>query len=89
MLFTETLLLSMLLNAANALPATANPTDSDIFVKAGSFHAEIEGPATDQQGNLYAVNVGGAADSHKGTIGKVTPTGEVSLYLRLPSGNPV
>lgn len=87
MLFTETLLLTMLLNTATALPATANQADSEIFVKAGSFHAEIEGPATDQQGNLYAVNVGGAADSHKGTLGKVTPTGEVSLYLRLPTGS--
>lgn len=87
MLFTETLLLTMLLNAATALPATANQADSEIFVKAGSFHAEIEGPATDQQGNLYAVNVGGSADSHKGTIGKVSPIGEVSLYLRLPPGS--
>jgi sugar lactone lactonase YvrE len=87
MLMTQTLLFTALLTGTGAVPPPQPQADSEIFVKAGSFHAEIEGPATDQQGNLYAVNVGGPADRHKGTIGKVTPTGEVSLYLRLPTGS--
>lgn len=92
------LLLQMLI-ATNPLPAPASANQvnltpalqSETFVADGVFHAEIEGPAVDAAGNLYAVNfagnAGGSADSHKGTIGKVTPKGETSLYLRLPQGS--
>ncbi|RVT48202.1 SMP-30/gluconolactonase/LRE family protein [Rheinheimera sediminis] len=52
------------------------------FVADGVFHAAIEGPATDQNGYLYAVNYG-----VEGTIGKVSPEGEVSLALTLPKGS--
>lgn len=69
-----------------AVPAKTVP-DSQIFVPAGTFHAEVEGPDTDSSGNLYAVNFGGAGDEHKGSIGKVTPAGQASLYLRLPAGS--
>lgn len=74
---------------ASSMTALSNEpvTDSEIFVPAGTFHAEVEGPDTDSAGNLYAVNFGGAADSNKGTIGKVTPDGVASLWLRLPSGS--
>lgn len=91
------LLLLQLLIASQPLPATAPgpSTDkpsaamlkSETFVADGVFHAEIEGPAVDAAGNLYAVNFGGSADSHKGTIGKVTPQGQTSLYLTLPAGS--
>lgn len=74
------------LSGAPATKSTPRP-DSEIFVKAGTFHSEIEGPATDKDGNLYAVNFGGGADEHKGTIGKVTPAGNTSLFLRLPPGS--
>lgn len=73
-----------------AAAATLNsPTavHSETFVADGVFHAEIEGPAVDGEGNVYAVNFGGSADSHKGTIGKVTPHGQASLYLKLPQGS--
>lgn len=70
-----------------ACSVCATPPDSQIFAPAGTFHAEVEGPDTDNAGNLYAVNFGGAADSHKGTIGKVTPAGKASLHLRLPAGS--
>lgn len=63
------------------------PIQSEIFVADGVFHPEIEGPAVDAEGNLYAVNFGGKADSHKGTIGKVTPEGVASLHLTLPKGS--
>ncbi len=84
-------LLAMLLSACsstgNTPPAGSAVPDSQIFVPAGTFHGEVEGPDTDSAGNLYAVNFGGAGDEHKGSIGKVTPDGKASLYLRLPSGS--
>jgi sugar lactone lactonase YvrE len=61
--------------------ATALPDSTD-FVPDGVFHATIEGPATDKDGNLYAVNYG-----VEGTIGKVSTKGEVSLALTLPKGS--
>jgi len=61
--------------------ATTLPDSTD-FVPDGVFHATIEGPATDKDGNLYAVNYG-----VEGTIGKVSTKGEVSLALTLPKGS--
>lgn len=48
----------------------------------GGFTAGIEGPACDDKGNLYAVNY-----ARQGTIGKVTPEGECSIFLELPNGS--
>ncbi len=48
----------------------------------GEFTGGIEGPAVDRDGNLYVVNV-----YREGTIGKVTPEGEVSLFVELPEGS--
>ena len=73
--------------ADSAKGKTVNKADSRIFVPAGTFHGEVEGPDTDSAGNLYAVNFGGAGEEHKGSIGKVTPDGQASLYLRLPDGS--
>lgn len=70
-----------------AIKSEASPVDSQIFVPAGTFHGEVEGPDTDSAGNLYAVNFGGPGDEHKGSIGKVTPDGKASLHLRLPAGS--
>jgi gluconolactonase len=52
------------------------------FTTGGEFTAGIEGPAVDAAGNLYVVNV-----FKEGTIGKVTPQGEVSLFVALPVGS--
>lgn len=52
------------------------------FTPEGSFTEGIEGPATDYEGNIYAVNYG-----EDGTIGKVTPSGESSLFVKLPNGS--
>lgn len=49
------------------------------FTKEDEFTSGIEGPAVDEAGNLYAVNFG-----QNGTIGKVTPTGESSIFVKLP-----
>ena len=52
------------------------------FTEPGSFTSGAEGPAVDGNGNLYAVN-----SDHQGTIGKVTPTGEGSVFLELSDGS--
>jgi sugar lactone lactonase YvrE len=49
---------------------------------ANSFTSGAEGPAVDKDGNLYAVNY-----SKEGTIGKITPTGDSSLFIDLPNGS--
>jgi len=47
-----------------------------------SFTNGVEGPAVDKDGNLYAVNY-----HHQGTIGKITPSGEASIFVELPAGS--
>ena len=48
----------------------------------GGFTAGIEGPACDADGILYAVNY-----AHQGTIGRVTPEGDCSIFVELPEGS--
>ncbi|PCH75389.1 MAG: gluconolactonase [Flavobacteriaceae bacterium] len=52
------------------------------FSPENSFTNGIEGPATDPQGNVYAVNYG-----TQGTIGKVSPDGHMELFLTLPNNS--
>ncbi|MEO8766456.1 MAG: SMP-30/gluconolactonase/LRE family protein [Ginsengibacter sp.] len=47
-----------------------------------SFTAGVEGPAVDKDGNLYAVNY-----AKEGTIGKITPEGDSSIFIELPNGS--
>jgi gluconolactonase len=61
-------------------PLLPDPLHSDSFLPSG-FTAGIEGPACDASGNLYAVNF-----ARQGTIGRVTPDGEASVFLELPEG---
>lgn len=49
---------------------------------AGSFTAEIEGPACDRDGNIYAVSF-----ARKPTIGKVTPDGHGEVFVDMPEGS--
>ena len=46
------------------------------------FTNNIEGPAFDEQGNLYVVNFG-----KDGTIGRVKPDGSAELFITLPEGS--
>ncbi|MGZ9584546.1 SMP-30/gluconolactonase/LRE family protein [Paenibacillus marinisediminis] len=55
---------------------------SKVFTATNGFTAGIEGPACDWAGNLYAVNY-----ERAGTIGRVTPEGECSVFLQLPEGS--
>lgn len=65
-----------LLGACGGLPQSAD------LLPEGTFTPGIEGPATDREGNVYAVNY-----AEEGTVGRVTPEGNASLYLRLPEGS--
>jgi len=47
-----------------------------------SFTSGAEGPAVDKDGNLYAVNY-----SKEGTVGKVTPNGDSSIFIELANGS--
>lgn len=54
---------------------------SSVFTQPLFTHG-VEGPAVDKSGNIYAVNF-----NHEGTIGKITPTGESTLFVELPEGS--
>ena len=47
-----------------------------------SFTSGAEGPAVDKDGNLYAVNY-----AKEGTVGKITPSGDSSIFVELPNGS--
>ncbi|HSP87193.1 MAG TPA: SMP-30/gluconolactonase/LRE family protein [Ignavibacteriaceae bacterium] len=55
---------------------------SKVFTDPGGFTTGIEGPACDNDGNIYAVNF-----QKQGTIGKVTPGGNCSVFVELPEGS--
>jgi sugar lactone lactonase YvrE len=64
-----------------------NPVNEELFKSAAftpekSFTSGAEGPAVDKTGTLYAVNL-----QRQGTIGKITPAGEYSIFLELPNGS--
>ncbi|HET7119365.1 MAG TPA: SMP-30/gluconolactonase/LRE family protein [Hanamia sp.] len=52
------------------------------FTPLNSFTHGVEGPAVDKYGNVYAVNF-----DHEGTIGRVTSSGEASVFIELPKGS--
>lgn len=58
------------------------PFVSQRFTPDSGFTSGIEGPACDRDGNLYAVNY-----ARQGTIGRVTPAGDCSVFVELPEGS--
>lgn len=64
--------------------STPPDTHSRDFTAPGSFTAEVEGPAVDADGNLYAVSF-----ARKPTVGIVTPDGRASLFIDMPQGSTV
>ena len=52
------------------------------FTPVNSFTHGCEGPAVDNDGNVYAVNF-----AKEGTIGKVSPDGKPELFVELPQGS--
>jgi gluconolactonase len=57
--------------------ATATP-----LTEPHSFTREIEGPACDRKGNIYAVSF-----ARKPTIGRVTPDGKGEVFVEMPDGS--
>jgi gluconolactonase len=55
---------------------------SSALTAVNSFTSGAEGPAVDKDGNLYAVNY-----LKEGTVGKITPTGDSSIFIELPKGS--
>jgi gluconolactonase len=79
--------LVLLLATVAACPGQSTAAQETLFVSSvltvpGLFTSGIEGPACDAQGTLYAVNF-----ARQGTIGKVTPSGQCSLFVELPAGS--
>ena len=68
-------------NTANKNPSGELYLATD-FTPENSFTSGAEGPAVDKAGNLYAVNF-----SKEGTVGKITPAGESSIFLELKNGS--
>jgi sugar lactone lactonase YvrE len=67
--------------------AISLPAEEPLFVakavtEEGSFTAGIEGPNSDKEGNVYAVNF-----AKEGTIGRVTPEGKAEIFVELPEGS--
>ena len=55
---------------------------SEDFTEEFAFTAGIEGPAVDENGDLFAVNF-----NKEGTIGKVSKAGEAEIFISLPEGS--
>ncbi len=68
------------------LPPGLEAADELFVAKTGdctkSFTEGIEGPAADSAGNVYIVNF-----EKQQTIGKITPTGETTLWVTLPGSS--
>lgn len=76
-----TLIFALLTLTRGSAQTTCPPETTDLLPE-GTFTSGIEGPATDKQGNLYAVNYG-----REGTIGIVQPDGTHACYITLPEGS--
>ncbi len=71
-------------SAAARADAASRPPREKLFVATpltapSSFTKGVEGPACDGAGNVYAVNF-----DHEQTIGRVTPSGQATLFVELP-----
>lgn len=69
-------------NTENHHKASEEMYKSVDLTPVNSFTSGAEGPAVDKDGNLYAVNY-----SKEGTIGRITPAGDSSIFIELPNGS--
>jgi len=76
---TATLLIVLLLTSAQSLYAQ---TKSKKFTNEGEFTNNCEGPAVDEDGNVYAVNF-----ARDGTIAQISKKGNASFFVTLPKGS--
>ncbi len=75
-------LCSLFQTANSQTLASAKLYTSSVFTPAHGFTEGIEGPAVGRDGMIYAVNF-----EKQGTIGQVTPSGEASIFIELPTGS--
>lgn len=68
--------------ACTQRPAKEELFKATLLTPVNSFLRDVEGPAVDRDGHLYAVNY-----EKKGTIGKVSDAGETVVYVTLPEGS--
>ncbi len=64
------------------VPSSRELFKSSLFTPPNGFTHGVEGPAVDKSGTVYAVNF-----ARQGTIDQVTPLGEGSIFIELPSGS--
>ncbi len=81
MIHTAKYLIVLILISQMYVSCSGN-TDSKDFTEEHGFTEGIEGPATDNEGNIYAVNF-----KKQGTIGKITQNGDASVFVELPNGS--
>src|SRR4029078_2880314 len=76
------LLLIVVATACNHHKTSEEMYKSTDLTAVNSFTSGAEGPAVDKEGNLYAINY-----AKEGTIGKLTPAGDSSIFIELPNGS--
>src|SRR3954453_16356635 len=69
-------------NTAKQRTTSGELYKSSDLTAVNSFTSGAEGPAVDKGGNLYAVNY-----SKEGTIGKITPAGNSSIFIELSNAS--
>jgi gluconolactonase len=69
-------------DSRKAVVANEELFKSTTFTPEKSFTSGAEGPAVDKEGILYAANL-----QKEGTIGRITPKGDYSIFLTLPNGS--
>lgn len=69
-------------NSGKTKTAQEDLFSSTAFTPEKSFTSGAEGPAVDKDGVLYAVNL-----EREGTVGRVTPKGEYSVFVSLPDSS--
>lgn len=82
---TQTFMLALascLLISLHLSAQTAQAIETTDLLPEHTFTNGIEGPATDKEGNLYAVNYG-----KEGTIGRIRPDGSHTCFVVLPEGS--
>lgn len=77
--FSSLLYLGLLIACDRAEETLYSSSD---FTPENGFTSGIEGPATDRDGNIYAVNF-----ERQGTIGRVSPEGKSEIFVELPEGS--
>jgi gluconolactonase len=76
------ILIGFACNTSGQKETSESKYKSSDLTAVNSFTSGAEGPAVDKDGNLYAVNF-----SKEGTIGKITPAGDSSIFIELPNGS--